>query len=84
MIEKIKNEYKVVKKPSKSELIRRQDAPGVYDMNASIYLWKRKSLLKKIKLINSRTSVYLMPQNRSIDIDNIHDLNYVKYLLKNK
>ncbi len=83
MIEKIKNQYRLVKNPSKISFIRRQDAPGVYDMNASIYLWKRKSLLKKIKLINSRTSVYLMPQNRSIDIDNIHDFNYVKYLFKN-
>ena len=26
--------------------IRRQDAPEVYDMNASIYIWKRKALME--------------------------------------
>ena len=84
MIEKVENQFKLVKINSKTSIVRRQDAPVVYDMNASIYFWKRKSLLKKLKIINAKTSVFLMPQNRSIDIDNIEDFNYVKYMLRNK
>ena len=31
--------------------VRRQDAPAVYDMNASIYIWKRGALLGSEKLL---------------------------------
>ena len=61
---------------------RRQDAPKVYDMNASIYIWDRKTLLKSNTVFHNKTSVYLMPEERSIDIDNSFDLKIVSYLLK--
>mgnify|MGYP001299510938 FL=1 len=81
MIEIKKNVLKKVKKLNK-KVVRRQDAPKVYEMNASIYIWSRKTLLSDMKIINNRTSYYIMPYNRSIDIDNIDDFNYVNYLMK--
>ena len=39
-------------KSSKKKIIRRQDTPRVYDLNASIYIWRRKYLLDKVRLIN--------------------------------
>ena len=59
----------------------RQKSPVVYDMNASIYLWKRKALVKDYKIINKNTSVFLMPEKRSIDIDTKDDFDYVKFLM---
>jgi CMP-N,N'-diacetyllegionaminic acid synthase len=81
MIEIKKNVLKKVKK-LKKKVVRRQDAPKVYEMNASIYIWSRKTLLSDMKIINNRTSYYIMPYNRSIDIDNIDDFNYVNHLMK--
>ena len=39
----------------------------------------------KNPLFNKKTNIYEMPFNRSIDIDDINDFNYVKFLMdKNK
>ena len=62
--------------------MRRQDAPAVYEMNASIYIFKRQSLIKT-KLLNNKTTLFMMPRERSVDIDDIYDLNLVKLLIKN-
>ena len=64
------------------DIVRRQDAPKVYEMNASIYIFTREALLKKMKLLNKKTSIFFMPRNRSVDIDDIYDLNLVKLLIK--
>lgn len=80
MIEKKKDAYKLIK--SKTGFFCRQDTPEVFDINASIYIFKRNFLLSNIKLINNKTSIYLMPRSRSIDIDDIHDFDTVKYFLK--
>ena len=41
MIEKNKDEYKMVRK--KKNIFRRQDAPEVFEINASIYIFKTPS-----------------------------------------
>lgn len=60
----------------------RQKAPLVYNMNASIYIWKRSCLFSKNPLFNKKTIFFEMPFERSIDIDNIDDFEIVKYYLK--
>ena len=79
-------EYKDKKiKPVKTLMKKipgRQFAPIVYDMNASIYIWNRKTLLKSNSVFQKKTSVYLMPEDRSIDIDNILDFKIVSFLMK--
>jgi len=77
MIEKNKNEYKMVRQ--KKNIFRRQDAPEVFEINASIYIFRRNTLLKNYNLINKKTITYLMPRNRSVDIDDIYDFNFVKF-----
>ena len=76
MVEKRNNKIKLVKKYI--NIIRRQDTPTTYDMNASIYIWKKDILLKSNKLFNKNTELFLMPYERSIDIDNYTDLKIVK------
>ena len=37
----------------KKKIFRRQDAPKTYDLNAAIYIWKRKSLV-----VDATSSLY--------------------------
>jgi CMP-N-acetylneuraminic acid synthetase len=62
-------------------LVRRQDAPKCYDMNASIYAWKREVLAREDGLFLSGTALYEMPEERSIDIDSELDFEMVSMLL---
>jgi len=67
-----------------SSFYRRQSAPKVFDMNASIYIWRRSRLLKSNALFSKDTGIFLMPQERSIDIDSYFDFFLVKQILKNE
>ena len=40
--------------------------------------------LKKNDIINNKTKIFIMPRERSIDIDDKFDLYLVKHLLKNE
>ncbi len=63
------------------QIIRRQDAPKCFDMNASIYVWKREILEKSDSLFHEDTLLYEMPEERSIDIDSELDFKFVEYLM---
>ena len=60
----------------------RQTAPIVFDMNASIYIWKKKALFEDTSLINKNTALYEMPEERSIDIDTMMDWRLVELIMK--
>ena len=81
MIEIINGKINICKKGKNGMLARRQDAPKVYDINASIYIWNRKYLLKGKNLLSKQTIFYEMPEERSIDIDTKFDWKIVKHLL---
>ena len=81
MIEERKNEINLVKK-LKKQILSRQKAPRVYEMNASIYFWKRDALINKRNLFGKNVGIHLMPRERSIDIDDYVDLFLVKKLIK--
>ena len=83
MIEYSGTEIKLVKSiKGSSSPQSRQVAPQVYDMNASIYIWKRDSLFNDSSLINKYTVLHEMPEDRSIDIDTIIDWHLVELLMK--
>jgi CMP-N,N'-diacetyllegionaminic acid synthase len=77
-----KNSLRLVKKPKKF-IVRSQDAPVVYDLNASIYFWKRDACFKQIGPFCKKTFFYEMPYNRSIDIDSLSDFKMVEFFRKN-
>ena len=62
-------------------IVRRQDAPKVYDMNASIYVWWRQSLLDNPSVWQEKTRLFVMPAERSVDIDTEMDFQFVEFLL---
>jgi N-acylneuraminate cytidylyltransferase/CMP-N,N'-diacetyllegionaminic acid synthase len=61
--------------------VRRQDAPACYDMNASIYVWRRETLFGADSVFNGDTKLYVMPEERSIDIDSELDFNFVEFVM---
>jgi len=53
-------------------------------MNASIYIWKRDTLLKENTIFLEKTGLYVMPEERSFDVDCELDFKIVKLLMKEK
>ena len=68
-------------KPLKTPVFRRQDAPKCYDMNASVYVWRREILFSSDTVFNGDTRLYVMPEERSIDIDSEVDFRFVEFLM---
>ena len=81
MVELNKDGIAVLSKPLNTAIVRRQDAPKCYDMNASIYVWTRQSLVHGEKLFNNDTKLFVMPEERSIDIDSELDFKFVELLM---
>ena len=84
MIEINKHNKLYISKGKNNSFIRRQDTPKVYELNASIYIWKRKFLLSNSKLLNEKTVFFEMPQERSIDIDSKFEWKIVESILNKK
>jgi CMP-N,N'-diacetyllegionaminic acid synthase len=74
---------KLAKNPE-NPVFRRQDSPLCYDMNASIYIWKRDPFFQNQQVITERTLLHIMPEERSIDIDSLLDLQLVRLLVKER
>jgi N-acylneuraminate cytidylyltransferase len=49
---------------------RRQDLPAIYELNGAVYVAKPDYLLKDKSFIREDTLAYIMPADRSWDIDN--------------
>jgi len=60
----------------------RQQAPRVYDMNASIYVWWKDVLKNKKRIFLRNSRIYIMPKERSIDIDDEIDFRIASFLKK--
>ena len=62
-------------------VVRRQDAPRCYDMNASIYVWNRDAFLRHPAVFYDDTLLFEMPEARSHDIDTELDFEWVEFLM---
>ena len=82
MVEIIDGKVQLVKSPPRA-VSRRQDAPEVYDMNASIYAWKREALMNNDSVFLENTKVYIMPK-WAIDTDNETDFEFVEFILSKR
>lgn len=65
------------------ELLNRQDKRKTYFPNGAIFIFKA-SLIRQKKYYSEASFAYIMPRENSIDIDYIHDFEYVEYLLMKK
>ena len=64
--------------------LSRQTFPIVYVLNGAIFLAKREVLLEKETWYTEKTYAYVMPPERSIDIDTYWDLHLANLILKDK
>ncbi|KKM48976.1 hypothetical protein LCGC14_1557230 [marine sediment metagenome] len=82
MVERKNNGQMGLVKSPKSGVVARQQAPTVFAMNGSIYVWKRSSLNKGLWGGNSK--LHIMPRERSIDIDELLDFELVEFLMRRR
>lgn len=66
----------------KGDFVIRQSAPEVFDMNASIYVWWKDILKEKKATLLKKSLIYIMPKERSVDIDDAIDFKIAEMLLK--
>jgi len=66
----------------KKAILRRQELPLVYIINGAIYIAKCEELLRYKTWYLARTFSYVMPKERSIDIDTLEDLSIAEYLIR--
>ena len=71
-------------KPLKANVVRRQDSPKCFDMNASIYVWRRDVLFSADTLFSAATRLFVMPEERSHDIDSELDFEIVRLLMEQR
>lgn len=75
----------VLSKPPDSYIARRQDSPPCFDLNASVFVWRRDVLLAgSDRVLGDNTQLYVMPEERSIDIDTETDFRFVEFILAGK
>lgn len=84
MVEEKEDGFVKLCKKLPAEITRRQDAPRVFDMNASIYFFKRDFLInpKYIMPFSDKTAVYVMNELSAYDIDREIDFKFIEFLLK--
>ncbi|MFA6402596.1 MAG: acylneuraminate cytidylyltransferase family protein [Salinivirgaceae bacterium] len=63
-----------------SSILNRQDFKSTYYPNGAIYVFNKDLIFSK-KYYSDKSYAYIMPRNRSVDIDNMDDFEYAEYLL---
>ena len=84
LVERDEDGYVRLSKTPEQTILRRQDAPECFDMNASIYVWKRAGLIGSESIFNADTLLFVMPEERSIDVDHEWEFEYVEFLFNKR
>lgn len=69
---------------SNDKHLRRQDLTKVFSVNGAIYIAKRDFLMTEKKFIDNETLAFIMPPERSLDIDSEFDLLIADLLITHK
>lgn len=80
MVEMNQGRVRLVKR---GRFTSRQEAPEVFDMNASIYVWWKDIFKNKKKIFLKNSRIYIMPKERSTDIDDKLDFRLAEFFKKN-
>ena len=63
---------------------RRQDAPTYYFINGVVYVANIEWLKKNKTFVSHETYPYIMPRERSVDIDTLFDFKLAEFLFQNQ
>lgn len=75
---KIKNYFNIhIKIDNKN----RQEFEPAYIPNGAIFIFRYSLLKEKHTYYSEDTYAYIMPKERSVDIDSLFDFNYIEYLI---
>ncbi|WP_165003243.1 MULTISPECIES: acylneuraminate cytidylyltransferase family protein [unclassified Enterococcus] len=77
MVKKIDNEVTIV---NTSDYTSRQQAPEVFEMNASMYSFKPEFLKKNNYIFNGKCGIIVMKDYLVLDIDSEEDFNWLEFL----
>jgi len=64
--------------------MRRQDLPPAYSLNGAVYLCQRMSLLRDQSFFPKGTIAYVMPKERSLDVDTPWDWYMAELIVKDR
>ena len=67
--------------PDEEGWVRRQDLPQAYMLNGAIFLASHELLVSRRTFYTDRTLAFVMPEERSLDVDTPFDLTLVDLLL---
>ena len=70
--------------PPSTPIVRRQDAPAVYDMATICYVANPEFVMLKNSIFEGRVRAVHIPVERSVDIDTLTDFRMAEYYLNNK
>jgi len=76
--------YQRICKQLPKPIVRRQDAPRVFEHVASIYVLSPDYLRRGTGLLSGRTQGYDIGANKSLDIDSEFDFELIEYLMKRR
>ena len=71
-------------KPPAEPFTSRDQAPECFDMNDAVFAWRAAVLRHAPSVLYEDTLLYVMPQERSVDIDALDDFEYAEYLLRRR
>ena len=84
LVEQNRLGYLKVSKKTKSKIVRRQDAPDVFEHVANTYILKPDFILKAKSFMNGNLIGHLVQEQFSWDIDSDFDFKIAEYLLGRK
>ena len=64
--------------------LSRQSSPTIYALNGAIYVWDRSALAYSDVVVRDRSVGYVMPAERSLDVDTEFDFRVAKLLLESQ
>jgi N-acylneuraminate cytidylyltransferase/CMP-N,N'-diacetyllegionaminic acid synthase len=70
--------------PNISAIKNRQEFEKLYIPNGAIYIFKTEHLRIFRQYYTDKTYPYIMPRNRSVDIDELMDFEWAEFLLQEK
>ena len=65
-------------------LLRRQDLPPAYVLNGALYLARTDWLLEQGSFIGQATLGYIMPTERSVDLDEPRDWGWIEFWIEHE
>ena len=65
-------------------MVRRQDAPPLFDITTVAYAARARYVLEATKLLDGKVCAAIVPDDRAVDIDTELDFAFAEFLLTRK